>query len=200
MKTCRECNQPYDGRECECGRKSEVPQPGKAKTVLDELATVINRWCATGDTRRSIPAQLTTDGTTAHAAAARWMLIQEPRKKSENAYDVSIAGGQESARRRIDPYVDRVRATLWTFLSLSDADRESIIGCAAEKVPWCGEPVSQLHVIYEETLDMRRIGRTAYRAKARTAARGVIKKMVDVKPSRPLDTPVASWNDDGTWA
>lgn len=178
---CKSCNQPYSGDRCECGQRQEAPRQ-KSQTIIDELAAALTRWSLSGQSPRAIPAELTTHGTTAHAAAARWLALQEPRKGGESIYEVPICGGQGSMRR-CDPFRDRVFSTLHAFLGLSEFDRGIIAaGVAEDRVWWRGESVEQYARIVEEAMEQRRLGPADYRAKVRLAARGAIKKITDSKP------------------
>lgn len=157
--------------------------------IAEQLIPVIERW--TGP----IPEQLPL--IPMHAAM-RWIELQEPRKRGENVRYVAVPNGE--GQREIDPYVERLRGTLQAFLIADDALRDLVVAGVADKIYWRGDDMPMFARIYDETLEMRRIGITAYRAKARATARGVIKKMVDMKPMKPLEPEsVASWNDDGAW-
>lgn len=187
MAICKFCKQEYTGI-CRCTYAADQQQEKRRLTVAEQLVQVLDRW--TGP----IPEQLPL--IPMHAAL-RWVELQEPRKRGENVRYVAVPNGE--GQREIDPYVERLRGTLQAFLLADDALRDLVVEGVKEKIYWRGDSMEMFVRIYEETLRMREIGLDAYRAEARQKARGVIRKLTSHKPSARIDTPVASWNDDGAW-
>lgn len=106
-------------------------------------------------------------------AANWWMGIIEQPREQERPREVALAGGHGT--RWICPYTERAVYTLSKFMSLDDPDQKYIIGARGDNIYWRGDDMEFFRGLYEETMNMRDIGREKYIARAKNVARKFIK-------------------------
>lgn len=96
------------------------------------------------------------------AEAARWWMgIVEPPKDYEKP-----RRKKAESTTWVTPYTDRVVYTLVKFFKLTTEEQETVVSCREDKVYWRGDDIDLLMRVYDETMEMRRIGVEAYRKKA----------------------------------
>lgn len=106
-------------------------------------------------------------------AAHWWMGIIEQPREHERPREVALPGGQ--GMRWVCPYTDRAVYTLRRFMALEDPDQKYIIGARGDDIYWRGDDMKFFRGLYEETMNMRDIGREKYIAKAKNVARRFVR-------------------------
>jgi len=160
METCAACEKEIYGQRCRCGHVAEYAVKAPRNTPHDALVVELQAC-----THKNVPTQLLTHGNGIDAAARRWVALQGPRQSGEHV-STRWYGGRV---RIVDPYTDRLRATLRAFIALDDFGRAVVLLAASDGLYWRGEPVPQFRVLLDEFRLARQIGPDNYRSLSRAA-------------------------------
>lgn len=109
------------------------------------------------------------------AESARWFVhecIPSYNRNHEAPSVVSVVGMNNSTRW-VTPYRDRAMQCAMQYLSLSESDANHLHAGVEDGVRWRGEPIAQYLDIYRETMRMRQIGVSAYRAETKAKIRAL---------------------------
>lgn len=105
--------------------------------------------------------------------SARWFISKciPAYNRNHEAPSVVSVVGMNNSTRWVTPYRERVMQCAMQYLSLSESDANHLHAGVEDGVRWRGEPIAQYLDIYRETMRMRQIGVSAYRAETKTKLR-----------------------------
>lgn len=112
--------------------------------------------------RGKFPSEIPSDS---EEAALWWMTRQKPANdRTERPHQIAVTGKQ--AVRWINPYADRLIASLRRFVRLKPQQRQFVLAAFEDGVWYNGDSFGFFRRVYDETMKMRQVGVERYRAEA----------------------------------
>ena len=107
---------------------------------------------------------------------ARWFIRSciPAYNRDLEAPSVVAVVGQQNSTRWVTPYRERVMQCAMQYLALSEADSEKLHAGVEDGVKWRGETIAEYLDVYRETMRMRQIGVSAYRAETKAKFRELL--------------------------
>lgn len=129
---------------------------GRPPFTVDLLADEIQR-------HRRLPPQVPDEPL---AAAKWWIAMQSPAHEQIERPRTSNVIGKSNAKRWLTPYADRLIASFRKFVTLTQQEREFVMGAFEDGVFYNGDDFEYFKLRYDETMRLRSMDPDAYRIDA----------------------------------